>query len=151
VRPIVERAIAAVDTIEFAEIAAREGECLERCGRPPEYGKRGYCSPCFARSRHLLPAAPLAAMIDRLIAQARASDHFLNITDSQRVTRSEVLCEALGVTDRTVHRWRVGSGRVRIESAERVLLNAGATWAEVWPPDAFPELYRGPLAGDDAI
>ena len=91
--------------------------------------------PGYSRKKRLgiapggpeLPVAPLAALLDRMI---------------ERGTDSGVLCDRLGISDRTLRAWRVGDRRsVRLDLADRILLELGLLWFDVWTPDD-PESYQ---------
>lgn len=72
-----------------------------------------------------LPARPLAAVIDRIVADGAEED----------------VCGLLGINARSLRRWRSGERRVvRLEIADRVLTEAGLLWFDVWDPAEYPEV-----------
>ena len=91
-----------------------------------------------------LPSAPLVAFVEARVEHEREFAGVLNRTGVGCVGIGSV-CKELGIYERTFRRWRSGE-RVRLTTAEGILLRAGAEWAEVWSPDDHPELYAGLLA-----
>jgi hypothetical protein len=147
VREVVQRAIEAVDRVEFADLAAPAGECAEMCGRPA--GNLGYCTSCAKRRPgplHL-PAKPLATMIGRIVETRVRWERLRGVSmpGSREKARTGTLgevCDELDVDPRSLFGWQhEGRKCVKREVAERVLLRVGLGWSDVWPREDFPELY----------
>jgi hypothetical protein len=122
--------------------AEQEGRPLESISAPRATMAKG------ADGRRVLPSKPLAAFIDAKVATAREFDKVLGIPAGDKdATGVSGMCRELGVNERRLRSWRDGKENVTLTKAEAVLLAAGASWAEVWAPDDYPELYAGLLAG----
>lgn len=82
-----------------------------------------------------LPSAPLAALVERIIDERVAVAEVMGDRAAFGGETGEV-CEMLGVNPRTYTGWRSGEyASVRIGMAERVLMNAGVEWYEVYSYD----------------
>ena len=129
----------------------REDERLARHLKAEQEGRRlRKVKPTIQQpsERRWLPSEPLVAWIETKIENERSFNRLTGIGDDNRNAGpvGEV-CAALKIGERDLRRWRAGE-RVNLDVAERVLLNAGASWAEVWPPDEYPSVYVGLLAGE---
>jgi hypothetical protein len=121
-------------------------------GRAAEHGQRAD-SEMFPP----LPAAPLAALVDRMIAREVAGPYvkggYMRITGESgklmppdRAPRDdapsamEAVCERLGISSKTLREWRDGSRpTARFDVADRIVTRAEACWWDVWPGDPLAE------------
>jgi hypothetical protein len=136
----------------------RDGATLEpaapilKAGRASDHGQRAD-SDLFPN----LPSAPLAALIDGLIAREVAGSyikggHLLITGESGKVmplesaprdgalSPTEAICEWLGITSKTLREWRQGvRTSARFDTADRIVTRAEACWWEIWPGDPLAE------------
>jgi hypothetical protein len=128
--------------IEHALRREREGRPVKRHPHTPNKGTE----PMI-----VLPSGPLIAFIEGRLERELAFDRMLGM---ERPTRGgsgdrptlRRVCIDLGVKERGLRRWQAGE-QVSLDVAERFLIDNGIGWAEIWPPDEFPDLYQGILAG----
>ena len=86
-----------------------------------------------------LPSAPLVALIDRIVDQRAEAGRVLN--DPSGVG-PEAVCEDLCVSSRTYRRWHMGEQpKVRVGTAEAVLMAAGVDWHEVYSYDDHAHIF----------
>lgn len=83
-----------------------------------------------------LPAPPLLAAVDRLVEAESRSLYGVpeapSIGDG-RLSPTETVCLRLGISARSMSRWRTGESRmVSFEVADGVLVKAGLFWWDVW-------------------
>lgn len=87
-----------------------------------------------------LPSFPVAVFVERLIAEQQALEfrHQGTERDSARL----IVCERLGIDERTLYAWRSGERtRAKFDAVDRVLVNSGALWFDVFDRDRFPEEF----------
>jgi hypothetical protein len=112
----------------------------ERAGlpvRPPRSLPQGAIRQGSGPRR--LPAAPLVALIDRLVDQRAAVEVF---GIDRYHSGVEAVCADLGVSSRTVRRWRLAEiVEVNVGVAERVLMNAGVEWYNVYSYDDHAAVF----------
>lgn len=85
-----------------------------------------------------LPAAPLAVIVDRLVARAIVDD------DHTRKARTKAY-ETLSINPRTLYSWRTyPRACVTMAVADRILSASPYLWFDVWPECAeHPKPARG--------
>jgi hypothetical protein len=110
----------------------------ERNGTPQKKklvnAKRVRTSPRF------LPAAPLLNLVDRILDRRRAVDGLLS--DVEGAATAESVCADLGISSRERRHWRTGQQtKVRVGTAERILLNADVDWYEVYSYDDYAHIF----------
>jgi hypothetical protein len=117
----------------------------ERLGLPVRpVGRRPQPARKHATAPGLLPAAPLAALIERIYEKRMA---VAGLVEDPAPTRQAV-CGDLGVSERNARVWRKDpEAVVQVGTAERVLLNAGVDWHEIYSFDDYAEHF---LADEDS-
>jgi hypothetical protein len=95
-----------------------------------------------------VPVGPLLQAIENL-RKRRGVKAEVGSNDSE----FEAFCESLGVSDRTIRRWRdEGQMMVRMATVDRVLTNTGWHWWDVWEPDdPGYEKVRREFEGDEEL
>jgi len=87
------------------------------------------------RERRRLPVEPLASLVTSVIEQREAD------ANGERSAVVGTLCESLGISVRTLYRWKHEGTAVPVGVAERALLALEVEFESVWTPEGFPELY----------
>jgi transcriptional regulator with XRE-family HTH domain len=105
--------------------ALRETDRIGRRLRRERQGKPLPAPRSAPRHGPFIPLAPLAATLDRTLA---AADTF-------------TVARAIGVSPRTVWRWRHEGEVVSIGLVEAALRGLDLTWGEVYPPSEYPQVY----------
>lgn len=105
----------------------------EREGKPVRW-HTSKAAKAPSRSPKRVPTAPMVAFIDGLIERRRAVENL--IAENRGAMNSVVadVCRDLGITDRTLRRWRKESN-LSVALAEKVLLAAEVDWHEVYSYD----------------
>lgn len=119
----------------------------ERKGKPARQTSQPPKIKLVAREEQvLLPAAPLAAAVERAIASAQGV-HLAEVHTATGGGRSqggrsrEDLCAKWGISSRTLRDWREEPGRqVQLATADRVLTATGLLWHDVYDPAEHPEV-----------
>lgn len=92
-----------------------------------------------------LPAGPLVAFVATRVEREREYDRLLGIPDRDGGALRRV-CDDLGINERAWRRWRSGEQlSVKVPVAEKILLLAGGSFAEVWSFDDYPEVHKAQL------
>jgi hypothetical protein len=86
-----------------------------------------------------LSSAPLIAFIDGRIEQRNAVVRLIG--EERKSSALGDVCEELGIDPRALYRLRNESEQVSVGVAERVLVNAGVAWSDVYSYDDHPALY----------
>jgi hypothetical protein len=141
----------------------------ERAGRPLEPVAR---TPRREQGGHVdfdlfpeLPVGPLVAVVRRLLLSETAGSYtsgdWLLITGADGRTRppeafhrdgapsvTDVVCERLGITDKTWREWRDGKRRfAQFDTADRVISRALLNWWDVYSPCRSGCVAFGPVCG----
>jgi hypothetical protein len=93
----------------------------------------------------MLPAAPVAAFIERIIA-AEDRDRKQGFDDGRPTGAREDVCTWLGISHRSLYAWRVGQReRIQFEIVDQILTRAGALWWQVFTEEScrVPALVVG--------
>jgi hypothetical protein len=113
----------------------------------------------------MLPAAPLAAAIERLIVAEAAGAypmapaiHIRSDTGNtiamgkggsheEGSSPREIVCARLGVETRSLFGWRSGERKtVQFDTADRILTLAGWCWWDIWTAEEAQFAFEGPVA-----
>lgn len=87
-----------------------------------------------------LPAAPLAAWIDKRIIRGDTPDGLGHLTAHQTVGS---VCAWLGIAEKNLYEWRRGlRSEVQFDVVDRILTNADVLWWDIYDPDRWPEEYE---------
>jgi hypothetical protein len=82
-----------------------------------------------------LPAAPVVALVERLIAREDWTRR-RGLDNSRDSGAREHVCAWLGIHPRSLHAWRVGQReRIHFETVDQILTRAGVGWWEVYTED----------------
>jgi hypothetical protein len=137
--PVVHARMLETNRINYRLRREREGLSVRSSSRKKQPAKK------VTEVATKLPAAPLAIFVDARVERERECDRLLGIDDCNGGQLQRV-CDDLGVNVRMWRRWRSGEQQnVKISVAEGILLRADVSFAEVWPPDDYPEAYRTAL------
>jgi hypothetical protein len=83
-----------------------------------------------------LPAAPLAAMVNKLIDRQRQLDPLVIAKSDPHDTSRLVVCERLGINPRSLFAWEKGErASVQFDLADRTITRAGLMWFDVYGDD----------------
>lgn len=95
--------------------------------------------PSYAKARLRLPAAPLAAALERIVAKEGAGQVDNDPGASARVA----VCARAGIHERQLFAWRTGEARqVHIDTADRVLVGLELNWFDVWDGEHYEAAAR---------